>query len=100
VEGYSAEMRNMTAEEYANQEFDRFSSQGATIINYGSLTLDGNPAAKIVVGLDQSTPAGVFVYSVNGTKLYTIEYWADPFDSTTYLPGVQKIVDSFRMLIP
>lgn len=99
AEGYTAEMRNMSAEEYAIQEMDRLSGRNASIINYGSLTLDGNPASKFVIGPDSSTPAGVSVYSVNHTtnRLYSIEYWADPSDYDTYLPGVQKIVDSFKI---
>jgi hypothetical protein len=94
-------MRNMSVDEYVSQELDEFSSQDYTIINSGSLTLDGNPASKIVVGLNPSTPTGVFVYSINATisKLFTISYTADPSDYNTYLPGVQKIVDSFRVLI-
>jgi hypothetical protein len=99
--GYSAEMRNMSVDEYVSQELDEFSRQGYTIINSGSLALDGNPASKVVVGPDPLTPTGVFVYSINATisKLFTISYTADPSDYDTYLPGVQKIVDSFRMLI-
>ena len=77
AEGYSAEMRNMSADEYSSQEVDRLSNQDATIINYGPLTIDGNPASKIVAGPNPSAPAGVFVYSVDVTKLYTIEYFAD-----------------------
>jgi hypothetical protein len=37
--------------------------------------------------------------SKKGNTLYTINYRADPSDYDTYLPGVQKIVDSFRMLV-
>ena len=75
------EMRSMSLDEYVSQELDEFSeSEGYTIINSGSLTLDGNPASKIVVGSNPSTPTGVFVYSIIATisKLFTISYTADP----------------------
>jgi hypothetical protein len=42
------ERRSMSLDEYVSQELDEFSeSEGYTIINSGSLTLDGNPTAKI-----------------------------------------------------
>jgi hypothetical protein len=63
------EMRSMSLDEYVSQELDEFSeSEGYTIINSGSLTLDGNPASKIAVGSNPSTPTGVFVYSINAIE--------------------------------
>lgn len=42
------ERRSMSLDENVSQELDEFSeSEGYTIINSGSLTLDGNPTAKI-----------------------------------------------------
>jgi hypothetical protein len=43
--------------------------------------------------LDPSNPTFVTVYSINATKLFTINYHADPSDYDNYLPGVQKIVE-------
>jgi hypothetical protein len=88
----------MTLDEYVNQTVNNLNPR-LSIINGGYISLAGNEAYKVVAGLNGPNPTATIVYSVNGTKLYTINYSADPSDYDAYLPGVQKIVDSFRMLV-
>lgn len=99
IEGYPAQIRKLTLGEYVNQTVNNLNAR-LSVINVGNISLAGNEAYKIVAGLDGMNPAAEFVYSINGTKLYTINYTADPSEYDTYLPGVQKIVDSFKMLVP
>jgi hypothetical protein len=106
--GEIQDTRSMSLEEYINQELgvlggqmDKYSERiggNVSIINSGDITLDEYPARKIVLGEDGS-PAGVAVASIKGTRLYTILYAADPSDYDTYLPGVQNMVDTLRMVV-
>jgi hypothetical protein len=98
IEGHPSPMKNITLEEYVNQTINNFNTS-LSIIGVGHISLAGNEAYKIVAGLNMTNPAAAFIYSKNGTKLYSIEYRADPSDYDTYWPGVQKIVDSFKMLV-
>lgn len=88
----------MSLEEYINKEILKNLSVAPNfnLIGSGPIVLAGNPAYKIVYGA-YSNPSDP-CYSINGTKLYSIDYTAHPSDYHTYLPDVQKIVDSFRML--
>jgi hypothetical protein len=101
--GFSAIFQSMSLEEYINKEVLKNLSVAPNfnLINSGPIVLAGNPAYKIVYGAysNPSDPCCVNVYSINGTKLYSIGYTAHPSDYHTYLPGVQKIVDSFIMLV-
>src|SRR5918992_421265 len=98
IEGYPYLIKNITLEEYVNQTINNFHTR-LSIIDVDHFSLDGNEAYKIVAGVNMTNPAAAFVYSTNGTKLYAIEYRADPSDYDKYWPGVQKIVDSLRMLV-
>jgi hypothetical protein len=98
IEGYPAQIRKMNLDEYVNQTINNLNNS-LSVINIGNISLAGKEAYKIVAGLDGKNPSAEFVYSINGTKLYTINYTADPAEYNTYLPGVQKIVDSFKMLV-
>lgn len=98
IEGYPAQIRKTTLDKYVNQTVNNLNSR-LSVINVGHISLAGNEAYRIVAGLDGMNPAAEFVYSINGTKLYTINYSADPSEYDIYLPGVQKIVDSFKMLV-
>ena len=96
IEGYPTPIRNMTLEEYVNQTVNDLNTR-FSFINVGNISLAGNEAYKIVTGLNETNPASAIVFSINGTKLYTIEYRADPSEYDIYLPGLQKIVDSLGM---
>jgi hypothetical protein len=96
IEGYPAQIRKMNLDEYVNQTLNNLNNS-LSVINVGHISLAGNEAYKIVVGLDSMKPTAQFVYSINGTKLYTINYSAGPSEYDTYLPGVQKIVESFKI---
>jgi hypothetical protein len=98
IEGYPSLIKNITLEEYVNQTINNFNTR-LSIIDVDHFSLAGNEAYKIVAGLNMTNPAAAFVYTINGTKMYAIEYRADPSDYDKYWPGVQKIVDSFRMLV-
>jgi hypothetical protein len=101
--GYSAIPRNMSLEEYVDQEIRQLTVRpDVTIINSGPIILGGNetfPAHKIIAGPDSSSPAYLAVYSKKGDKMYSIIYSADPSDYATYLPGLQTIADSFQMFV-
>lgn len=84
-------------DEFIDHKLNYTSRLDLPIINSGPITLDGSPAYKIIGGSVSPTYAGIF--SKKGDKLYSINYEADPFDYDTNLPGVQKIVDSFRMFV-
>ena len=38
------------------------------------------------------------IWTINGNKIYTILFNADPADYQTYLPIIQKMTDSFAIL--
>jgi hypothetical protein len=66
AEGVNAMIRNMSLDEYVDQGLNDTSGRPGFTINSGRITLDGNPAYKIVGGfktLDPSNPAYVSVYS-------------------------------------
>lgn len=80
--GYSAIPRNMSLEEYVDQEIRQLTVyQDVTIINSGSILLGGNdtyPAHKTIAGADSSSPSYLAVYAKKGDKMYSIIYMADP----------------------
>ena len=91
-------LRNMTLDQYLQKNLDTGSTMGWKTIDYGPITLDGNPAYRLLreAGLHNRI---VEIYSIYGTKLYKIQYIADLSDYSTYLKDVQKIVDSFKMFV-
>jgi hypothetical protein len=69
------------------------------VIDSGYISLGGKDAFKVLRGSSPSDPTqNLQIYSISGDKLYTISYLADRADYATYLPDVQKIVDTFGML--
>jgi hypothetical protein len=101
--GYSANYQNMSLQEYVDQQLNQLTRYPeVTIINSGTILLGGNdtyPAHKTIAGADSSSPSYLAIYAKKGDKMYTIIYRADPSDYATYLPGLQKIADSFHMFV-
>jgi hypothetical protein len=102
----NAIFQNMSLEEYVQRQSNELEMNNGTIINSGPIILGTEhptktilPGYKIIAGPDSSNPTSLTVYAKNGTKVSTIHYWADPSDYHTYLPGLQKIADSFFMFV-
>jgi serine/threonine-protein kinase len=63
-------------------------------------SIDNNPASQIqYIHKDgRATFDTLQAWVINGNKIYTILFNADPADYSTYLPIIQKMIDSFVIL--
>jgi eukaryotic-like serine/threonine-protein kinase len=69
---------------------------GADIIQSNSTILAGNPAHKFVFVKGEAK--AMMVFTIKGDKAYYIFYGArSPVQYSTYLPTVQKMIDSFEI---
>jgi hypothetical protein len=69
---------------------------GADIIQSNSTTLAGNPAHKFVFVKGEAK--AMMVFTIKGDKAYYVFYGArSPVQYSTYLPTVQKMIDSFEI---
>lgn len=69
-------------------------------VTESNATLAGNPAYKVLYsGLEESVDLqAMLVMALNGDKVYIISYTAEPEKYSYYLPTVQKMIDSFKIL--
>ena len=108
IETVNIAMENLTPEE--NITLDAYStlqisqlSQSATNFDLKESTptvLAGIPAYKIVYSeILQQVPLQVMqVWTINDNKAYVITYIAEAPKYSTYLPVVQKMIDSFEII--
>jgi hypothetical protein len=70
------------------------------IIKLNTTSIDNNPTYQ--VQYTQKDGRATFdtlqIWTISGNKIYTIIFNADPGDYPTYLPLIQKIIDSFDVL--
>ena len=83
VDGYRYFLRNFQIESYANS------------------TLGGNNAIKIVYRyadpINNSSFAATDIAAIKNDRLYVIQYYAQLPRIQSYLPTLQKMVDSFQI---
>jgi serine/threonine-protein kinase len=70
------------------------------IIKSNATSIDNNPAYQIQYTQKdgRATFDTLQTWVINGNKIYTILFNADPADYSTYLPIIQKMIDSFAIL--
>jgi hypothetical protein len=70
------------------------------IIKSNKTSIDNNPAYQIQYTQKdgRATFDTLQIWTISGNKIYTIIFNADPGDYPTYLPVIQKMIDSFDVL--
>ncbi len=70
------------------------------IIKSNTTSIDNNPTYQIQYTQKdgRATFDTLQIWTISGNKIYTIIFNADPADYPTYLPIIQKIIDSFDIL--
>lgn len=99
--------QNLTLSDYNNLVNSVISPPSVTVVESKPVTLtDGHPAQTIVFipppsGSTTNTllkPEVMLIWTVKGNKVYTISYNADSANYSKYLPIVQKMVESFKII--
>jgi serine/threonine-protein kinase len=91
-------LRGMTADLLANLLIANKDQilPGADIIQSNSTTLAGNPAHKFIFVKGEAK--AMMVFTIKGDKAYYVFYGTrSPVQYSTYLPRVQKMIDSFEI---
>ena len=93
--------------EYTNTTLAALEKQGIKVDESTQNTLAGKPGYKITFSPPspaiQTTPASFKVmqtWTVTDNKVYLLSFNADSSEFTTYLPTVQKMLDSFQIQPP
>ena len=84
---------------FVNEQISSF-KQGLSdfqIIKTNTTAIDNNPTYQIqyISRVGHATFETLQVWTINGNKIYTILFNADPADYPTYLPIIQKMTNSF-----
>lgn len=84
------------------------SYKGLDIVSTNLTNLDGNPANRTdykfkmefpkFLGTDVVDYAAFQISSINGSKLYTVTYFAPPESFYKFLPTIQKMIGSLKIL--
>jgi hypothetical protein len=93
---------NLTLDDYTNKtvgELVKY-TPGAKIIESSKTTLAGNPAHK-VLGMFKQEGKDINVideWAIKNEQLYRITFYSEQGSYSSYLPTVQKMIDSFVIL--
>lgn len=87
---------------FVNEEISIYKQKLADfhIIKSNTTSIDNNPTYQIQYTQKdgRATFDTLQIWTISGNKIYTIIFNADPADYPTYLPVIQKIIDSFDIL--
>jgi eukaryotic-like serine/threonine-protein kinase len=94
--------KNTILNDFVNKQISSY-KQGLTdfqIVKSNTTAIDNNPAYQIQYTdkHGRATFDTLQIWTINGNKIYTILFNADPADYQTYLPIIQKMTDSFAIL--
>ena len=91
-----------TLENYANANIARIKDRSINleIIQQDQITISDSPAIRIITS-DSESDVSEFqtmrIFVLKGTRAYLVQYDAEKSNYDTYLPTVQKMVDSIRL---
>jgi hypothetical protein len=99
IPSVSLSSKGTTLNDFVNQQILSY-KQGFTdfqIIKSNTTSIDNNPTYQIqYTNKDgRATFDTLQLWTINGNRIYTILFNADPADYPTYLPIIQKMADSF-----
>jgi hypothetical protein len=84
---------------FVNEQISTYKQRLADfqIIKSNTTSIDNNPTYQIQYTQKdgRATFDTLQIWTINGNKIYTILFNADPADYPTYLPIIQKMTDSF-----
>lgn len=91
-----------TLEQYANANIARIKDRSTNleIIQQDQITISDSPAIRIITS-DRENEASEFqtmrIFVMKGTRAYLVQYDAEKSNYDTYLPTVQKMIESIRL---
>ena len=91
-----------TLNDFVNEQISTYKQRlvDFQIIKSNTTPIDNNPTYQ--VQYTQKDGRATFdtlqIWTISGNKIYTIIFNADPGDYPTYLPVIQKMIDSFDVL--
>jgi hypothetical protein len=93
---------NVTLDTFTNKTIGLLveNTPGAKIIESSKTTLDGNPAHK-VLGMFKQEGMDINVideWAIKNDQLYRITFYSEKGSYSSYLPTVQKMIESFVIL--
>lgn len=95
---------NITLDEYNNLVNNSLKQPTVQIKESSPSTLAGNPAHRTVFlaapGIAPFPIETLLVWMVKGNNVYTISFNSEPEKFPTYVPIVQKMIDSFEVTNP
>jgi hypothetical protein len=91
-----------TLEHYANANIARIKDRSINleILKHDQIMISDSPAIRIITS-DRENEASEFqtmrIFVLKGTRAYLVQYDAEKINYDTYLPTVQKMIDSIRL---
>ena len=92
--------QNITLNEINTSVNNSLNRAGARIIESNQIILSGNPAHKIVylaIGNKLLKLETMLVWTMKDNNLYTIAFSAVPAKYSTYVPMVQRMINTFEI---
>jgi hypothetical protein len=87
--------------DFVNEQISSYKQEfaGFQIIKSNTNAINNNPTYQIQYTHKdgRATFDTLQIWTINGNKIYTILFNADPVDYPTYLPVIQKMTDSFAI---
>jgi eukaryotic-like serine/threonine-protein kinase len=88
--------------DFVNEQISTYKQRLADfqIIKSNTTPIDNNPTYQIQYTQKdgRATFDTLQIWTISGNKIYTIIFNADPADYPTYMPVIQKMIDSFDVL--
>jgi hypothetical protein len=89
---------NMTLPEFSNTNIDSLEQSGINILDSTPVTLANTSSHRIVYDTNDGKSKIMQTWTLVGQKVYLITYVSNPAEYLEFLPTIQKMVESFKLI--